>query len=99
MERSGELLPGHSDSKICLRPGLLVNLTGVPLETLAPSSSCRSTRSYAPFRGSRVLYRAVAGHVPAEVAKARRQVNGRRLDRDRPAVAHFVPDVAIIDLG
>jgi hypothetical protein len=41
----------------------------------------------------------VAGHVPAEVAKATRQLTDRRLDRGRPAAALFVPDVAIIDLG
>ncbi|MEU5994831.1 hypothetical protein ABZ806_38135 [Spirillospora sp. NPDC047418] len=52
-------------------------------------------------KAGRLLYGAVAGHVPAEVAKASRQVNGWRLDRDRlaAAVAHFAPDVEIIDLG
>ncbi|MFA1544519.1 hypothetical protein [Actinomadura monticuli] len=51
-------------------------------------------------KAGRLLYGAVAGHVPAEVAKASRQVNGWRLDRDRlaAAVAHFAPDVQIIDL-
>ncbi|NEA28339.1 hypothetical protein [Actinomadura bangladeshensis] len=52
-------------------------------------------------KARRLLYGAVAGHVPAEVANASRQVNGWRLDRDRlaAAVAHFAPDVEIIDLG
>lgn len=52
-------------------------------------------------KAGRLLSAAVAGHVPAEVVKASRAVNGWRLDRDRlaAAVAHFAPDVEIIDLG
>lgn len=49
----------------------------------------------------RIALEYLAPHVPFEVARFSRPVNGWRLDRERLAssVAHFAPDVHIIDLG
>ncbi|TDC43051.1 hypothetical protein E1281_35505 [Actinomadura sp. KC345] len=54
-----------------------------------------------PGAGSRRVLGALTPHVPADVAHSSRAVNGRRLDRDRLAiaVAHFAPHVEIADLG
>ncbi|TDC81759.1 hypothetical protein [Actinomadura sp. 7K507] len=52
-------------------------------------------------RGSRLVLRAVAPHVPVEIVLSSRAVNGWRLNRDRlaSAVAHFAPDTEVVDLG
>ena len=51
-------------------------------------------------RGDR-LVGAVVPHVPADIVRSSRAVSGWNLDRDRlaAAVAHFAPDIEVVDLG